>query len=44
MRRSGAMKSKSNQPHVPFAVIVRLNTDRVADPTAAGIERITPED
>jgi len=27
-----------------FAAVFRLNTDRVADPTAPGIEHITPED
>ena len=41
---------KPNWPRVPFAAVVRLNTDRVADPAAAGIERyvgiehITPGD
>ena len=41
---------KPNWPRVPFADVVHLNTDRVADPAAAGIERyvgiehITPGD
>ena len=39
MRRSGVMKIRSNYYHVPFTAVVRLNTDRVAAPAAAGIER-----
>lgn len=41
---------KRDWPLVPVVDVVRLNTYRVADPTAAGIERtagierITPED
>lgn len=44
------MIDNSRWPSVPFGDVVRLNTDRVADPAAAGIERyvgiehITPED
>ena len=44
------MTDKHRWPRVTFGDVVRLNTDRVADPSAAGIERyvglehIEPED
>lgn len=44
------MRDKQHWPTVPFADVVRLNTERVNDPAAAGIERyvgiehIEPED
>lgn len=50
VRRENLDRMKFSWPRVPFSTVVRLNTDRVADPAAAGIERyvgiehITPGD
>lgn len=33
------MSDKTTWPRVHFGDVVKLNTDRIADPAAAGIER-----